>query len=114
MFPFKPVALSGKENQVSYANTRLPTEYGDEDDPVGPIVSVSNNYKVTGVGRSLHGEIATVTRQRGYNVSGTDQQLPVWMLPIMKEYLEKQEDIDLYRNEYWNLEEDISVVNRVV
>ena len=44
IFPFKPVALSGKENQVSYANTRLPTEYGDEDDP---------------------GEIATITRQRG-------------------------------------------------
>ena len=32
MFPFKPVALSGKENQVSYANTRLPTEYGDKDE----------------------------------------------------------------------------------
>ena len=32
----------------------------------------------------------------------------------MKEYLEKQEDIDLYRNEYGNVEEEISVVDRVV
>ena len=93
MFPFKPVALSGKVNQVSYANTRLPTEYGDEDDP---------------------GEIATITRQRGHNVFGTDQQFPSWMLPIMKKYLEKQEDMDLYRSEYRNVEEEILVIDRVV
>ena len=60
MFPFKLVALSGNKKQVSYANTRLPTEYGDKGDPGGPIVSVSNNYKENGVGRSLCGEIATI------------------------------------------------------
>ena len=94
MFPFKPVALSGKENQVSYAKTRLLTEYGDKDDTGGPIVSVSNHYKENGVGRGLCGEIATITWQRGHNVSGMDQQLQARMSSIGKEYLEKQEDID--------------------
>ena len=32
----------------------------------------------------------------------------------MKEYLEKQENMDLYRSEYGNVEEEISVINRVV
>ena len=36
------------------------------------------------------------------------------MLPIIKEYLKKQEDIEQHRNEYRNVQKEISVVDRVV
>ena len=36
------------------------------------------------------------------------------MLPVVKEYLEKQEDIGPYINEYGNVKKEMPVVNRVV